>query len=312
MALSEFEIIDRFFSGLDAGPGVVLGVGDDCALLRLEAGEELAVTVDTIVAGVHFPADAGAADVAFKGIAAAVSDLGAMGARPLGFTLALTLSSADENWLAGFREGVADAVAAFEVPLVGGDITRGGVTVSVQVMGAVVAGTALRRSGARPGERLCVSGTLGDAAAALQVLEGSWRPGPAQAQYLMQRYYRPRPRLALGRALRGRATAAIDISDGLLADAGHIATASGVQLLIDSDRVPLSGALSAHPDRRAALDCALRGGDDYELCFSLPTEAPLPADTQVVGRVGAGSGIVLDGRAVNVGHGAGYRHFNVD
>ncbi|GAB3272894.1 thiamine-phosphate kinase [Parahaliea aestuarii] len=305
MAASEFELIYRYFASLGRGPGVRLGVGDDCALLRVPAGEDLATSMDTLVAGVHFPADAFPEDIGFRAVAVAASDLAAVGAQQLGMTLALTLPEADELWLKAFSEGVAAAVSAFDLPLVGGDMTRGPLAITVQVLGSVPEGRALLRSGAQVGDQLCVSGTLGDAAAALLVLEGLWTGSGESADYLEQRYYRPSARLGLGRLLRDGASAAIDISDGLLADAGHIAAASGVRLQIDPQQIPLSSALKSHPDREQALQWALTGGDDYELCFTLPAAAPVPPLCTRIGEVTAGEGVDCGLDLVQ----AGYRHF---
>lgn len=310
MPLSEFDLIYQFFSSLGRGPGVVLGVGDDCALLQVPEGEQLATSMDTVVAGVHFPEDGFPEDIGFRAVAVAASDLAAMGARPLGMTLALTLPEADELWLRTFSEGVAAAVSAFDLPLVGGDTTRGPLCITVQVFGAVPAGGALLRGGARVGDQLFVSGTLGDAAAALTVLAGDWAGSHEAADYLEQRYYRPSVRLALGQSLLGVASAAIDISDGLLADAGHIAAASGVQLRIQPDLLPLSRALADHPDAEQARRWALTGGDDYELCFTLPPGVPVPDGCTRIGEVTEGEGVDCGPNAgLTPGDMAGYSHF---
>ncbi len=306
MPVSEFTLIYRFFSALGRGEAVDLSVGDDCAILRLGAGERLATSVDTMVEGVHFPADSFPEDIGFRAVSAAASDLAAMGARPIGMTLALTLPAADELWLHAFSQGIAAAAAQYQLPLVGGDTTRGPLTITVQVLGALPMNQALLRGGARSGDAVFVSGPLGDAAAALAVLDSEWLPEPAQVEYLLDRFNRPRARLALGRELLGRATAAIDISDGLLADAGHIAAASGVKLIIEPELLPLSPALVAHPSPEQARKWALTGGDDYELCFCLPLAAEPPMGCTLVGRVVPGSGVDcgLDIDAV-----AGYQHF---
>ncbi|MFV8819238.1 thiamine-phosphate kinase [Haliea sp. E17] len=306
MSLGEFDLIYRYFSALGRGPGVDLSVGDDCAILRLEPGERLATSVDTMVEGVHFPDDMFPEDLAFRAVSAAASDLAAMGARPLGMTIALTLPEADELFLHSFSEGVAQAVSEYQLPLVGGDTTKGPLAICVQVLGALPLEQALLREGARVGDRLCVSGPLGDAAAALHIMEGEWRPDPAIAEDILERYNRPRARLALGRELLGRASACIDISDGLLADAGHIAAASGVGLRIDPQAVPLSNALRQHPDQQQALRWALTGGDDYELCFALPSAETLPEGCFQVGEVVSGSGVETGLDAVFA---RGYEHF---
>ncbi len=301
-------LIYRYFSALGRGDAVDLSVGDDCAILHLEAGERLATSVDTMVEGVHFPADSFPEDIGFRAVSAAASDLAAMGARPIGMTLALTLPAADELWLHAFSQGVAAAVAEYRLPLVGGDTTRGPLTITVQVLGALPLDRALLRGGAAPGDELYVSGTLGDAAAALAFLAGDWRPPPEDAEYLLDRFNRPRARIALGLELLGRASAAIDISDGLLADAGHIAAASGVRLLIEPELLPLSPALAAHPSRDQALRWALAGGDDYELCFSLPAGEIPPRACTRIGRVVAGSGVEC---GLDIDMAAGYQHFEV-
>ena len=307
MALGEFELIYRYFSAFGRGGAVELGVGDDCAILKAEPGERIVTSVDTMVAGRHFPEHAFPEDIGYRAVAAATSDLAAMGARPLGMTLALTLPEADDLWLHAFSEGVGQASEAFDLPLVGGDTTRGLLTISVQVLGAVPAGAALLRGGARPGDRVCVSGTLGDAAAGLALENGELVVEPDEAEYLSSRFHRPTPRLTLGQELLGRASSCIDISDGLLADAGHVASASGVAIRIEADSLPLSPVLLGLADRPQSLRWALAGGDDYELCFTLPGEEPVPAGCCVIGAVSAGEGVSCD---IPPGDGStGFQHF---
>jgi len=306
MPTSEFDLIYRYFSSLGAGPAVDLSVGDDCAILRLEPNERLATSVDTMVEGVHFPEDMFPEDIGFRAVSVAVSDLAAMGARPIGMTVALTLPEADEFWINTFSQGLAQAVSEYKLPLVGGDTTRGPLTISVQVMGALPADKALLREGAQVGDLVYVSGTLGDAAGALAFLNGEWHPEPDAAEFLLQRFHRPRARVELGRELLGKATSAIDISDGLLADAGHIAAASGVSIDIECGRVPLSSALNSHPDSESKLKWALSGGDDYELCLTLPEEATTPEGCTRIGRVTKGHGVKVD---QDIDFTAGYQHF---
>ena len=306
MPTSEFDLIYRYFSSLGAGPAVDLSVGDDCAILRLEPNERLATSVDTMVEGVHFPEDMFPEDIGFRAVSVAVSDLAAMGARPIGMTVALTLPEADEFWINTFSQGLAQAVSEYKLPLVGGDTTRGPLTISVQVMGALPADKALLREGAQVGDLVYVSGTLGDAAGALAFLNGEWHPEPDAAEFLLQRFHRPRARVELGRELLGKATSAIDISDGLLADAGHIAAASGVSIDIECGRVPLSSALNSHPDSESKLKWALAGGDDYELCLTLPEEATTPEGCTRIGRVTKGQGVKVD---QDIDFTAGYQHF---
>lgn len=314
MALSEFELIARFFDSPDfAVPdaeGVVLGVGDDAAILRLPPGEDLAVSVDTLVAGVHFPVASSPEQIGHRALAVNLSDLAAMGARPLWFTLALTLPEADEAWLAGFSRGLAAIARRFRVVLVGGDTTRGPLSITIQVHGSVPAGLALRRDGARPGDEVWVSGHPGTAALGLrQLLAGGARDEAAQV------FAEPQPRVALGLALRGLASAAIDVSDGLLADAGHIAERSAVAIALERERLPFSPPLAALADRDDAFTLLLTGGDDYELCFTAPPRhgaaiAGAAADLGLactrIGRVLAGRGVTCTGF---VPRAAGYQHF---
>jgi thiamine-monophosphate kinase len=306
MPVSEFDLIYRYFSSLGRGPAVDLSVGDDCAILRLEPGERLATSVDTLVEGVHFPEDSFPEDIGYRAVATAASDLAAMGARPLAMTLALTLPVADELWLHAFSQGLAAASAATGLPLVGGDTTRGPLTITVQVLGGLPATQAMTREGARPGDAIYVSGCLGDAAAALAVLAGDWRPDARSVEYLLERFNRPSPQLDLGRRLLGLASAAIDISDGLLADAGHIAAASGCRLRIDPALLPLSPALRSHPEPEQARRGALTGGDDYELCFCLPPGQAAPGDCTRIGRVEPGSGVDC---GLDLDSTPGYQHF---
>ena len=270
--LSEFELIARHFarSPQAEAHGVALGVGDDCALLTPSAGCQLAVSVDTSVAEVHFPADAPPAAIGHRALAVALSDLAAMGATPRWCLLALTLPKVDDAWLGEFAAGFHALCAETGVSLVGGDVTRGGLAVSVTVHGEVPGGTALTRSAARPGEVLAVTGSLGGAHAGLK----AWQAGQRDlAQPLLASYLLPRPRLDAGLALRGLASAAIDLSDGLLPDLGHLCEASGVGAELDAAALPLADGLVAALGEEGARQAALAGGDDYELLVSLPQTA---------------------------------------
>lgn len=299
--MGEFELIRQFFAAARcarAGEGVALGIGDDCALLQVAAGAQLAVSTDTLVDGVHFPVAADPFLLGQRSLAVAVSDLAAMGAAPLAFTLALTLPTVAADWLRAFAEGLDAMAEACGVRLVGGDTTRGPLSLTVTVFGSVPAGTALTRSGAQVGDLLCVGGALGDAAGALPLVLGKQVVPEAIGAPLLARYWSPAPQLALGQALRGLATAALDISDGLLADCGHIAMASGVALQIEQSRLPLSDALRQLLGEAQAREAALTGGDDYILAFTLPAGhlAPLLAHgwpVHVIGSVQAGSGVSL-------------------
>ncbi len=318
--MGEFELIRHYFAAAacaQAADGVVLGIGDDCALLEVPAGEQLAVSTDTLVAGVHFPADAPGRLLGQRALAVSVSDLAAMGAAPLAFTLALTLPDVSPDWLAEFTAGLESMARQCGVRLVGGDTTRGPLSLTLTVFGRVPAGQALTRAGARPGDLLCVGGPLGNAAGALPFVLGE-RAEQAGAAELVAHYWSPMPQLQLGQALRGMATAALDISDGLLADCGHIARASGVALFVEQQRLPLSAALLACVGDESARQLALGGGDDYVLAFTLPAEKldalrAMGQPVQVIGRVEAGQGVhLLDarGHAIEPRY-SGYQHFGM-
>jgi len=317
--LGEFELIRHYFAAAScaqAGEGVALGIGDDCALLHLPAGEQLAISTDTLVAGVHFPESPDPFLLAQRALGVSVSDLAAMGATPIGFTLALTLPSAEPDWLAAFARGLDQMAQLCAIRLIGGDTTRGPLSLTLTVFGRVPIGMALTRAGAQVGDLLCVGGELGDAAGALPLVLGQRQAESVIAEALLARYWSPEPQLDLGQALRGKATAALDISDGLLADCGHIAAASGVALLIEQAQVPMSAALLAFAGESVARQCALSGGDDYRLAFTLPAvyladlqQAGWPV--QVIGRVAAGQGVTLldsQGQAVQLPR-SGYQHF---
>jgi thiamine-monophosphate kinase len=268
--MGEFELIARYLARQnDRATGLVLGPGDDCALLAPTRDAQLAVSVDTSVVEVHFPASAPAAAVGHRALAVALSDLAAMGARARWCTMALTLAEMDEPWLAAFSDGFHALCRDSDVALVGGDVTRGQLSISVTVQGEVPPGKALKRSGGQPGDMLAVTGTLGGGRGGLEAWQAGQRDlgDPLLAAYLL-----PQPRLAAGLALRDLAHCAIDVSDGLLADLGHICHASGVGAEIDPERLPLCEGLEAALGRTAALQAALTGGDDYELLFALPEE----------------------------------------
>ncbi len=271
MSVSEFDLIRDFFvRATGARADVLLGIGDDCALLRAPPGLALAVSVDTLVAGRHFLVDADPLDLGHKALAVNLSDLAAMGAQPAWATLALTLPQVDKNWLRAFVDGFAALAVIHDVQLVGGDTTRGPLSITIQVHGFVDPLLALRRSGARAGDRLLVSGTVGDAGLALQLMQQQLRGGSVDGR-LSRRLDRPTPRVALGRLLVGQASAAIDVSDGLIADLGHLCAASGVGARVELARLPLSPAFREHCPPRQWRP-ALAGGDDYELLFSLAAD----------------------------------------
>jgi thiamine-monophosphate kinase len=273
MSLSEFALIEQYFRKCGAKRADVrLGIGDDAALLECPAGTDLVAAIDTLVAGVHFPQGSPPASIGHRALAVNLSDLAAMGARPAWALLALTLPCADELWLEEFAAGLAALARDHEVTLVGGDTTSGPLCVTVQALGHVPRSTALLRSGAKPGDVLFVSGTPGDAAAGLALEQGRLAAPDGVATYLRNRFLFPSPRVALGECLRSYATACIDVSDGLLGDAGKLAHASGCGVEIAYADVPLSEPLVSAVGEERARVLALTGGDDYELCFSVRAE----------------------------------------
>lgn len=299
--MGEFELIRNYFAAAPCaqpGEGVALGIGDDCALLSVAAGEQLAISTDTLVAGVHFPDVCAPFLLGQRALGVSASDLAAMGANPIAFTLALTLPDVSAGWLQAFARGLNDMAQGCSMRLIGGDTTRGPLSLTVTVFGSVPSGKALTRGGAQVGDLLCVGGPLGDGAGALPLVLNQRSTEASTTQALLARYWSPQPQFELGLALRGKATAALDISDGLLADCGHIALASGVRLLVERDKLPMSDALKAFFDPDEALNAALSGGDDYRLAFTLPPSwlADLLAAGQpvfVIGQVVEGQGVAL-------------------
>jgi thiamine-monophosphate kinase len=273
MSLSEFQLIDKFFAHCSVERSdVLLGIGDDAALFKAPAGATLVAAVDTLVEGVHFPNNTSAADIGYRALAVNLSDFAAMGAEPAWATLALTLPRADDEWLREFSAGFCGAARQYNVQLVGGDTTKGSLTVTVQLTGYVPDGYALRRDAAKPGDLIYVTGTLGDAGLALALLEDQCKVTRQQQEYVLSRFYRPQPRVQHGIALRNLANAAIDISDGLLADLNHVLTASQVGATLIVDHVPLSTALQSVLQTVGGWRLPLTAGDDYELCFTVPQE----------------------------------------
>ncbi len=318
MPLSEFDLIERYFRSCGVRrEDVELGVGDDAAVLECPPGQRLVAAMDTLVEGVHFPRGCPASSVGHRALAVNLSDLAAMGARPAWALLALTLPEADEAWLAEFASGFAELARLHEVALVGGDTTRGPLCVTVQILGHI-SGPALLRSGGQPGDALFVSGTPGDAAAGLALEQGRL-PAPAQAEYLRERFLYPTPRVALGSVLREYASACIDVSDGLLGDAGKMGAASGCGADIAYADLPVSQPLVEAVGPERARELALTGGDDYELCFSVRPGnlerllTQLPPQRWGYTRIGTlratpGVGVVRDGEPMAFAH-AGYEHF---
>jgi len=272
MPRSEIDLISRFFSRRGAPRAdVILGVGDDGAVLECRADSQLIAAIDSLVEDVHFPAGSPAHSVGHRALAVNLSDLAAMGAQPAWALLALALPAADEAWLAQFSDGLDALARVHGVALVGGDTTGGKLCVTVQVLGFVPRGAALTRSGGQPGDAVFVSGTTGDSAAGLLLEQSRLTVADAaQAQWLLERFRYPTPRVSLGIALRGLASACIDVSDGLLGDCGRLAQASGCGVVLDYAALPVSDPLRAAVGEERARELALTGGEDYELCFTVP------------------------------------------
>jgi len=320
MPLSEFALIDRYFRNCSQKrPDVRLGIGDDAALLDSPAGCDLVAAIDTLVDGVHFPHGCPAASVGHRVLAVNLSDLAAMGAKPAWALLALTLPAIDEDWLSEFAAGFSDLARAHDVALVGGDTTSGPLCASVQILGHVPRSQALLRSGARPGDLVFVSGTPGDAAAGLAVEQGHLKASADVVAYLRKRFLFPTPRMALGKSLRGFASACIDVSDGLLGDVGKLAHASGCGVELSYEGLPVSESLVEAVGDERARELALTGGDDYELCFAVNPGnlarlyQELPPERWGYSPIGtvreaAGSVVLKDGNVMQFAH-SGYDHF---
>lgn len=248
---------------------VIKGIGDDCALVKIPRGQRLAVTMDTLIGDVHFIGDSNAADIAHKAVAVNLSDLAAVGAEPAWLTLSLSIPEYDESWMKDFSKGLKRIADFFGVKIIGGDTCRGPLSITVQAHGFVPEKIFISRAGASAGDLICLTGNIGDAALGLQVAKNELQLSPAHAGHLLKKYQTPYPRIAAGIALRGRATAAIDISDGLLADVNHISQQSGVGALLRWERMPLSDAAKSIDDAELTQKAVLSGGDDYELCFTV-------------------------------------------
>lgn len=305
--MDEFELIRRYFDRKRLAPGVEIGIGDDGAVLSPDPGKHQVQVVDTLVEGVHFPADTQPSDIAYRAVAVNLSDIAAMGASPRWMTLALTLKDAGEIWVKSFASGLFEAADPYQLALVGGDTTSGPVvTVTVTITGEVEKGAALLRSGAKVGDTIFVTGTVGDASAGLALLQQR-EPNA----FLVQRFLRPTARVETGRNLLGKASAAIDISDGLLGDLRKLLSASGVGGEIDIEKLPLSDALRERFGDDERRHYGLTGGDDYELCFTAPADAVRDiAGITAIGTVTASKRLEcrLHDTIVEVDD-SGYRHF---
>ncbi|MCH1919442.1 thiamine-phosphate kinase [Shewanella sp. A3A] len=269
--MKEFQLIDHFFNGRGhLRKDVKLGIGDDCALVQPAEHKSIAISCDTLVENVHFLPDMPAQALGYKALAVNLSDLAAMGAEPAWMTLALTLPEADDTWLEQFSNGLFEAADYYMISLVGGDTTRGPRSITITVNGQIPEGKALTRGGARPGDWIYVTGSLGDSALGLDILQHKRQVRTEHREYLVNRHYHPTPRVLAGQALRGIASSAIDLSDGLYSDIQHVMKASGVGAVIEVEQLPLSQAMRDSVDSEAARNYALCGGEDYELLFTVP------------------------------------------
>jgi thiamine-monophosphate kinase len=269
--MKEFDLIKRYFKALSAKRhDVLLGIGDDCALLQPPSEQVIAVTTDTLVAGIHFFPSVKPFDLGYKALAVNLSDLAAMGAEPAWVSLALSSPNINEQWLAQFCEGFSELAKQYHLQLVGGDTTQGPLSITITVHGFVPADKALRRAAARVGDKIYVTGTLGDAGAGLKILQNELQTKEIYSSQLISRLHKPTPRVLIGMALRGIANAAIDISDGLAGDLNHILTQSKLGARLNVDYLPISATLAQAATKDMAWQLALTAGDDYELCFTVP------------------------------------------
>ncbi len=317
--MHEFDVIARYFSwDTTATRSVVRGVGDDAAVLDVPADKQLVTSIDTLISGVHFPQHTSAQAIGHKALAVNLSDLAAMGANPAWFTLALTMPEMNNDWLKGFSSGLQSLAQQYGIALVGGDTTRGTLSISIQVMGLVDKGKALLRSGAKAGDKIYVTGTLGDAAAGLQTILGKLKLAATDQQFCQQQLNQPQPRLHESCIISGFASACIDISDGLLQDLSHILVASGVGARIDTRKIPLSAALKTL-ERAQALQFALSGGDDYALLFTIPVaqeeqflsamQSSMYTDVQCIGVISNDKNTIHD-QHNHLLTATGYQHFH--
>jgi thiamine-monophosphate kinase len=315
MPLGEFELIRRYFAQQASRNDVRLGIGDDAAVLDVSSDRQLVVALDTIVEGVHFPSNTPAADIGYRALAVNLSDIAAMGAQPSWFTLSLSLPRSDEQWVEQFATGLFALAREHDVALIGGDTVKGPLVITVQIAGWVEADRYLTRSGAQPGDALMISGIPGEAAGGLATLQRAVVETPA-IHHLRSRFLRPTPRVRLGRELRTLASAAMDVSDGLLTDLDKLCSASRCGAELDVDALPRSSALAATFDTNACVEYALAGGDDYEILFAIPPLHVRAAEgfgcTQI-GVVTSGERVVCRrGGALFEPERRGYDHFDKD
>ncbi len=319
--MDEFSLIQQFFSPAAIDKNVILGVGDDAAIIKPVEGEELLITSDTLISGVHFPVDTDPFAIGYKALAANLSDIAAMGGRARWFTLALSLPESDPGWLESFSNGLFALAKQFNVSLIGGDTTRGSLSITITLIGTVPDGQAIRRSGAKPGDDIMVTGTPGIASLALAELQGSIKQAEKDSVKFRKKLDFPQPRLPEGQFLRSFASSMIDISDGLAADLGHILQESGCGAILDQQLLLESQHTDMQLPADRIIDAIFYGGDDYELLFSVPgTMTPMlmnswkstfPALTKI-GKIIAGEGLKMINRSGNVVDIAlrGYKHFH--
>ncbi|MBA0197440.1 thiamine-phosphate kinase [Pectobacterium brasiliense] len=323
MVEGEFDLIARYFNRVRSSRrDVELGIGDDCALLTVADKQMLAVSTDTLVSGVHFLPDIDPADLGYKSLAVNLSDLAAMGADPAWLSLAITLPKSNSQWLSAYSDSLFELLDYYGMQLVGGDTTRGPLSLTLTIHGLVPAGRALTRRGARIGDWIYVTGSLGDSAAGLAILQNTLHVEDEQArQGLIQRHLRPQPRILQGQALRDLASSAIDLSDGLISDLQHILKASECGARINLESIPQSDWLRGCVNEEQALRWALSGGEDYELCFTVPeinrgalelALGHLGADYTCIGQIGPSSEglrFFRDNKATELNW-KGYDHFS--
>lgn len=312
--MNEFAAIQHFFTQQNVSrEDVNLGIGDDAAIITPPANQQIVITTDTLVENVHFLANTSPYDIGFKSLAVNLSDLAAMGATPAWLTLALTIPAIDEAWLNDFCRGFFSLASEHQAQLIGGDLTRGPLTITVQAHGLIPSGQAIKRNTAKPGDYIYVTNTLGNAALALAILQKKIHLSEEHQEFIFSKLNHPTPQIKIGEQLRGIASAAIDISDGLIADLGHILETSKVGAEINIELIPLSPILRNHLSQSEALSFALSGGDDYELCFTVPPAKKnlVPKNCTYIGKITDTNRLDLsfaNGKKYDFPH-TGYQHF---
>lgn len=310
MVLAEFDLINRFFTRPTQRKNTRLSVGDDCALLRVPEGYELAITTDTMVENVHFFPDMTAEQLGHKLLAVNLSDLASMGAEPIAMTLALTMPKVDVDWLQAFANGLFALADQYKLDLIGGDTTSGHLTLSIQAMGLVPINQALKRSTAKAGDLIYVTGCIGDAGLGLKVKQGY---SGLNEDSVLQRLHQPEPRINEGLAIRSLASACIDISDGLAADLGHILHKSAVGARLEYEKIPMSATVANYIQQTSDWQMPLVAGDDYELCFTISAENAVKLDIacRCIGIIETGKGLKITYQdSTSIFNQSGFKHFN--